>query len=477
MVVDAWLQGHDRRPAEIRRERRNLLQSADRTMIVEGGLPPGPKSHLPGALVYRFWRDPVRALVDIAGEYGDVSRFKFGPYDQVLVNDPELVQRVLVADQRSFMKGRALQEAKRVLGEGLLTSEGELHLRQRRLIQPIFHRKAIAAYGEAMVESAERITSRWQSGTALDVHAEMARLTLTIVGRTLFGADLEGEAGLIGAALTEALEGVNRVVYPGGALWERLPLPSTRRFNAAVHQLDETIYGLIDQRRRDGGHGSDLLSMLLAAQDETGGGGMSDRQVRDEAMTLFIAGHETTAVLLTWTLYLLAENPLVESRLREEIESVVGRGPVSADHLPQLTYVDQVLHESLRLYPPAWVIGRRALTDIKLGGYVVPAETIVVLSPYVTQRDGRWFPEPGRFDPERWIPELRSARPPFSFFPFGGGTRLCIGEGFAMMEAKIVLATIVRRWQLRRVSDRPPELLPRVTLRPKHGMRMTLVRT
>ncbi len=443
-------------------------------MTTERRLPPGPRSNVPGGLAYRFWRDPVRALVDIANEYGDVSRFEFGPYDQVLLNDPELIQQVLVTDQRSFMKGRALQVAKRVLGEGLLTSEGELHLRQRRLIQPIFHRKRIADYGEAMVESAEQITGRWQSGSRLDVHAEMARLTLTIVGRTLFDADLQGEARQIGAALTEALEGVNRIVYPGGSLWERLPLPSARRYHTAVRTLEATIYGLIDQRRRNGGGGSDLLSMLLDAKDENGGPGMSDRQVRDEAMTLFIAGHETTAVLLTWTWYLLARNPHVETKLREELDAVVGADEVSVDHLPRLTYTEQVLNESLRLYPPAWVIGRRALVDVELGGYAVPRGTIVVLSPYVTQRDGRWFAEPGRFDPERWSTEAHANRLASAFFPFGGGTRLCIGEAFARMEAKLVLATIARRWSLRPVSARPAELLPRVTLRPKHGMPMSL---
>jgi cytochrome P450 len=408
----------------------------------------------------------------MARRYGDASCFRFGPYLEFLLNDPELIRAVLV-NNRSFTKGNALQQAKRVLGEGLLTSEGELHLEQRRLIQPLFHARRIAGYADTMVAMTERMLSHWRDGDTLDVHRETTRLTLAVVGETLFAADVEGEAEEIGAALTVSLEAVNRLVYPfvGPAL-ERLPLPSRRRFRRSIERLDATIGRLIAERR-DAPGGGDLLSLLLEAQEE-GGARMSDRQVRDEAMTLFLAGHETTANLLTWAWYLLSEHPEVEARLHAELASVVGRDAPTLEHVRALEYTGRVVDETLRLYPPAWVIGRRAVEDVDLGAVAVPAGAIVVLSPFVTQRDERWYPEPDRFDPDRWLPEARAARPQYAFFPFGGGRRLCIGESFARVEATLVLATVARRFALRLEPGHPVELLPRVTLRPKHGMRMRL---
>jgi cytochrome P450 len=437
-----------------------------------GRLPPGPRPLLPGRLELAFWRDPLATLTRIAREFGDVAGFRFAGRTEVLVTNPDLIKQVLATQSRSFVKGQALQEAKRVLGEGLLTSEGELHLRQRRLIQPLFHRRAIAAYAETMVETAERVSGSWRDGETRDVHKEMSRLTLAIVGRTLLDADVEGEAREIGDALTVSLEAVNRLVYPFGAALESLPLPSTRRFQHARARLDSTVYRLIEERRRRAARGGDLLSLLLAAQAEDGGG-MSDRQVRDEAMTIFLAGHETTANLLAWTWYLLARHQEVAALVLAELETVVGGGPPRLEHLPRLDVVERVLREALRLYPPAWVIGRRAQVDVELGGYRLPARTIVVMSPFVTQRDARWYSHPLRFDPERWT-DGAPALPDYAFFPFGGGPRLCIGEAFAWMEAKLVLATLGLRWRFDALAGHRVELRPHVTLRPRDGLPMRL---
>ncbi len=408
----------------------------------------------------------------LAREHGDVALVGMGPEKIVLVSHPDLVREVLVAQSRRFMKGRALQEAKRILGEGLLTSEGELHLRQRRLVQPLFHAERLGGYGDVMVDLAGRTAERWRPGEAVDVAAEMQRLTLAVVGRTLFDADVEGAARDVGEALTTSLEMMDLFMLPFAGLRERLPLPSTRRFRAARERLDTIIYGMIEERRGRAG-GEDLLSLLLEARDEEGAP-MSERQVRDESMTLFLAGHETTAQALAWTWYLLSENPEAERRLHAELDEVLGGRPPTAADVPALELTRRVLAESMRLYPPAWVVGRRALEDVELGGYRVPAGTLTVVSQWVTHRDPRWWPDPLRFEPDRFTPEGEAARPRHAYFPFGAGTRMCIGERFAWMEGILVLAAIAQRRRLRLVSGHPVATLPLVTLRPRHGMRMTV---
>jgi cytochrome P450 len=441
---------------------------------------PGPRRRYPGEFVVAFTRDRLRFLERLAREHGDFAYFRLGREGMAFVNHPDLIRDVLVTKQRSFRKGRGLERAKMLLGEGLLTSEGEFHRRQRRLMQPAFHRERVAAYGDVMARYAARAGARWAPGATLDVADEMTRLTLAIVGKTLFDADVEGEAREIGDALTEAFHSFTFAVLPFGELLDRLPLPPVVRFHRARARLDATIYRLIHERRRSGEDRGDLLSMLLLAQDAEGGGGMSDEQLRDEAMTLFLAGHETTANLLTWTWYLLSQHPDVERRLHAEVDAVLaepdggapdGRLPSAAD-LARLPYARMVLAESMRLYPPAWIVGRRAVEPVELGDYAIPARTIVLLSQYVTHRDARWFPEPERFDPERWVPEAAAARPRFSYFPFGGGARVCIGEQFAWMEGTLLLATLARRWRLRLAPGHPIALQPIITLRPKHGMRM-----
>ncbi|HEY6390672.1 MAG TPA: cytochrome P450 [Bryobacteraceae bacterium] len=438
--------------------------------------PRGPRNLPVIGNLAAFRARPIQFLMRVAREYGDLSYFRLANQDVYLVNHPDFVREILVANQGNFTKSRMLQRGRVLLGDGLLTSEGSFHVRQRRLVQPAFHRDRLAAYAQVMSESAVRMRERWADGGALEVSEEMMRMTLSIVGKTLFSADIESEASEIGEALTTVLKMFQMLMMPFSEYFEKLPLPSVRRFEKARARLDQTIYGLIRERRKSGEDAGDLLSMLLLAQDEdAAGGGMTDVQVRDEALTLFLAGHETTANALTWTWYLLSQNPECEARLHREIDSVLaGRVPEMAD-LPQLRYTEMVFAEAMRLYPPAWAIGRMSKAAFELGGIEIGAKSICILSPYVLQRDARWFPDPERFDPERWTAEARESRPKFSYFPFGGGARVCIGERFAWMEGVLVLAAVAQRWKLRLDPAQRVETLPLITLRTKYGMRMTAV--
>ena len=437
--------------------------------------PPGPKGKLLGGNFSAFRRDSLGYLQKAATDHGDVVYFRFGPQDVFFLNHPDFIKDILVTHHQSFMKGRALQRAKRLLGEGLLTSEDKFHRRQRRLAQPAFHRGRIASYGAVMTEYASRTASRWTDGTTLDVSQEMMRLTLGIVGKTLFDADVESEAEEIGAALTAVMELFDFLLMPFSELLEKLPLPHVRRFRKAKERLDVTIYRIIEERRRSGEDRGDLLSMLLSATDDEGDGGqMSDLQVRDEVMTIILAGHETTANALSWTWYLLSQNTEVEAKLHEELDAVLGQKVPTVDDVPRLVYTEMVLAESMRLYPPAWAIGRLALRDHEVGGYTIPAKSLVLLSPYVTHRDPRFFPEPTLFDPNRWTSTEREARPQFTYFPFGGGPRRCIGEGFAWMEGVLLLASLARNWRMRLIPDHRVETLAVITLRPRYGIRMRL---
>ena len=435
--------------------------------------PPGPKNPPLVGHLRTFRRDPLDFLTRASREYGDLVYFKVASQHMYLVNHPDYVREILVNNQSNFMKSRALQRAKMLLGEGLITSEGQHHLRQRRLVQPAFHRERLAGYAAVMSAQAVKMRERWQAGNTMDLSVEMAQMTLSIVAKTLFSADVESEAPEIGDAMTTVIQMFRLLLMPFSEFIHKLPLPSVRRFNKARARLDATIYGLIRERRRSGVDTGDLLSMLLLARDEDKDGGrMSDRQVRDEALTLFIAGHETTADALAWTWYLLSQNPEVEQRLHEEIDTVLGgRAPELAD-VPQLRYAEMILAEALRLYPPAWGIGRMAKGAFQLGGFRIPAKSICIMSPYLLHRDARWFSEPERFDPERWTPELRDSRPKFAYFPFGGGARVCIGERFAWMEGVITMAAIAQKWRLRLQPGQKVEPLPLITLRVKNGLRM-----
>jgi cytochrome P450 len=339
----------------------------------------------------------------------------------------------------------------------------------------MFHHRRIAGYGGTMIEATERLAARWRDGQEVDVHTEMMDLTLDIVGRTLFGIRVQDEdARRIRQALADSLRLFGRLTIPFSRVLWALPLPSTRRFLQARAALDDVVYGMIAARRRSGDHG-DVLSMLLQARDEHGEA-FDDRQVRDEAMTLLLAGHETTANALTWTWYLLSQHPEAERALHEEVDSVIEDRLPTVEDVPRLRYTEMAVAEAMRLYPPSWAMGRRSLEDHEVGGYAMPAGSTALLSQYVVHHDPRWYPDPFRFDPLRFTPQAQAERLRFAYFPFGGGARMCIGESFAWMEAVLVVATLASRWRLRLAPGQPVALQPQVTLRPKHGMRMRLER-
>lgn len=444
--------------------------------------PPGPRSRLPGDQYLAFRRNPLRLLMRVARDYGDLAHFQIGLQHVFLLNHPDLIRDVLVTHYENFTKGRALQRAKNLLGEGLLTSEGERHQRQRRLIQPAFHRAQMAKYATVMLEYGARVNERWEEGQTLDIAEEMRLLTLAIVAKTLFGADVEADdGGEVVTALTRAMRRLELLARSPTLpfVFETLKkkLIAGRRRSPEVRELlDATIHRIIAERRqRDMDHG-DLLSMLLHAQDEESGDRMTDQQLRDEVMTFFLAGHETTANALAWAWYVLSQHPEAETKLYKELDEVLAGKPVAVADPAQLPYVGMVFTETLRLYPPSWILGRLAINDYRINDYVVPAGALILMSPYVMHHDARYYPNPFRFDPERWRPEAREARPQFSYFPFGGGPRRCIGEGFAWMEGVLLIATLAREWRMRLVSSSPIEPQPFITLRPKPGMLMRLER-
>jgi cytochrome P450 len=426
-------------------------------------------------------RDPLAFLTRCAREYGEIVPLRFFVQRAALLSNPAHIEYVLVTHQQMFDKSPGLRRNRRLLGNGLVTSGGEFWRRQRRLMQPAFHRQRLAGYGDVMASCAEEMSDRWHDGEERDVHEDMMRLTLEIVGRTLFGSDMADVAHRVGSALhvalsrfRERLTGISLLVP------EWVPTPGNRRFERAARELDAVIYDIIDRRRRSGEDREDLLGMLFEAQHEDGSQ-MTEKQLRDECMTLLLAGHETTAIALSWTWYLLSQHPEVESRLLAELGTVLhGRAPTAAD-MPRLRYAEQVITEALRLYPPAWIMSRQALVDCELGGYHVPAGTIMLMSQWVTHRDPRYYDAPEQFRPERWAGgpaagSLASQNPRFAYFPFGGGPRLCIGNGFAMMEAVLVLATIAQRYRFELLPGQQIVPWPVVTLRPRDGVRMRLRR-
>jgi cytochrome P450 len=439
--------------------------------------PPGPKGSFFFGHVADFRRDPLGLFTRCAREYGDFVPLRFGPQLVIHVADPDAIESVLVTHRRQFIKSVAVRALRPVAGNGLFLSEGEFWLRQRRLLQPAFHRERMGAYGETMVHAAERLLATWPPGEVRDVHQEMTRLTMEIVAKTLFDADVQTEAAEVGAAITEALAALNTRL---GSLWllvpDRVPTPSSRRLRRAVRRLDALVYRMIAERRAEQDAGApdrgDLLSLLLAARDADDGSQMTDLQVRDEAMTLFLAGHETTATTLAWAWYLLAQHPEVEAKVVAEVQAVLGGTAPTAAHLPQLRYTESVVTETFRLYPPVIALGREAVEDCVVGDFLVKKGTALIMSPWVMQRDPRYFAEPDRFWPERWSDGLAQRLPRFAYFPFGGGPRLCIGQGFAMMEATLVLATVLQQTRLRLVPGQAITPVVAPTLRPVPGPRM-----
>lgn len=427
--------------------------------------------------LFDFRHDMPGFLAKIAKKYGDIVYFKLGPRKAFLLNHPDFIKDVLVTHHRNFLKSRAVEITKFLFGNGLLTSEGDFHLRQRRIIQPVFHHTRISTYGKVMVECASNTAERWQEGATVDMHNEMMRLTLAIVARTLFDADVDREIDEISRAVNEFISRFSRSMLPLFEFLDKLSLPSNRRMRKSLESLNSIIYRMIEERRVSKKDRSDLLSMLLQARDEEGDkGGMTDLQVRDEAMTLFLAGHETTANALTWTWYLLSQYAEAEEQLHQELDTVMENREPSVEDFEKLSYTRMVFAEAMRLYPPAWTLARRARGDYKVGGYNIPANAHIIMSQYVMHRDPRYFPNPHRFEPERWAPEQQASRPQFSYFPFGGGPRRCIGESFAWMEGVLVIATLAQRWKMRLVPGHRVKLQPSITLRPKYGMQMIIER-
>ena len=436
---------------------------------------PGPKGGYFTGSVTDFRRDQLGFYEACARQYGDVVQTKMGPYRILMIYHPAAIEEMLVTRPRDFIKSPGVVQVLRpLLGAGLLLSEGDTWLRQRRLVQPAFHRQRVAAYGEVMTDFTERHVSGWTDGGVVEVHGAMMALTQAIVGKTLFDADVSGDAN-------EAIESGRILAEDFGARMSSLrlipswvPTPRNLRSRRAIRRLDTIVNRIIADRmasRRD--HG-DLLSMLIQAQDADDGSRMTPRQVRDEAMTMFLAGHETTAVTLSWTWYLLAQNPAAEARLAAELREVLGARAPAVTDLPRLRYASMVVNESMRLFPPAYGLGRQAVKPTELGGHAVYPKDIVIAPTWVVQRDPRWFDDPLAFCPERWDGDLAQRLPRFAYFPFGGGPRQCIGNTFAQMEAVLILAAIARRFRLTLVPGQRVIPTPYVTLRPEPGIRMRL---
>lgn len=436
-------------------------------------LPPGPKGQLLMGVMREFNDDTLGFIERCQREHGDVVHTRFLWVHAFFIYNPDDIETMLTTNARSYRKAESLRSPffKRLVGNGLVTSEGEFWRRQRRLAQPAFHRQRISSYGEIMVQYATRTIDAWKDGEQRDLSRDMTRLTLEIVVKTLFNADVSRDSDRVGQILTSLVKPFASQATLKWILDNRLPTPEHRRYFNAVAEIDRIVFRIIAERRASGYDEGDLLSMLLQAQDDDGTR-MSDKQLRDEVMTLFLAGHETTALALSWSWYLLALHPEAEKKFHAELEEVLGgRTPEVAD-LPRLQYTEMIAKEVLRLYPPAYAVGREAIEDTELGGFPVPKGTQLFAFQWVTQRDPRYFAEPAAFRPERWTNGLSEQLPKFAYFPFGGGPRQCIGNYFAMMEIVLLLATIGQRFRFSVMEE--VEVLPVLSLRPKSGIKVKL---
>ena len=435
--------------------------------------PPGPKGTPIMGVMREFNRDSLGFIERAQRDYGDIVWMRFLYVPALFLYHPNEIEYVLSNNPRNFRKAMSLRSNffQRLVGNGLLTSEGEEWKRQRRLSAPAFHRHRISAYADTMVAYTRRLMENWQIGEARDMHREMMRLTLEIVVRCLFSADVSNDADHVGDTLKELVKPFAAQATLKWILNNRLPTPAHLRFHKLAKRIDDVVYRIIAERRASGKDEGDLLSMLLAARDEDGSQ-MNDQQLRDEVMTLFLAGHETTALTLAWSWYLLGKHPDAEKKFHNELDEVLGgRAPAMAD-LPRLKFTEQIAKESMRLYPPAYGLGREAIDDCEIGGYPVPAGTQVFMFQWVTQRDARFYDRPADFMPERWTSDFEESLPKYAYFPFGGGPRACIGASFAMMEIILVLATIGQRFRLELVPDHPVEIYPAMSLRPRDGVRV-----
>jgi cytochrome P450 len=450
-----------RSPAETHRERRD--QAGKRR-------PPGPKG-LPflGNLL-DFGRDVLRYYGEWAQQYGDIVTLRLGTWPAVLLSHSDYAEYVLVKNHRNFIKFPFFfRHVGAIFGQGLLTSEGEVWQRQRRLMAPAFHAQRLAGYGDTMIRYTERMLETWRPGDVRDVHAEMMALTLGIAAKTLFDADADEDVAEIGQAFNAVTDEIAVRIPRLFRIPDAVPTPGNIRYLRGVRRIDRLVTRIIQERRQHGGDRGDLLSMLIAARDDEGQS-MTDRQLRDEVITLLLAGHETTALALSWTWHLLSQHPDADAKLAVELRDVLGgRAPTVSD-LPNLRFTEQVVTEAIRLYPPAWGFGREAIADCEIGGYAVSAGTTIIISPWVLHRHPRHFERPTEFRPERWSGDLARQLPRFAYIPFGGGPRICIGNRFAMMESVLILATTAQRFRLEWQRDHPVVPLPSITLRPKGGV-------
>ena len=415
--------------------------------------------------------DPLSIFVKWAREYGDIFYYRAAWLHVYFLNDPDLIEEILVRNPRNFLKDRVVRNSRWFFGDGLLTNEGDRWLRQRKLSAPAFHRERVSSYARIMTDHAEKMLAVWQNGETRDIHLDMMQLTLEIVVRALF--NVESETQRISSAMNVMMGNATgvRMLLPPIARY--LPIPQMIRVRRAVRDLDDIVYGIIAQHRAANRDSGDLLSMLMQARDEDGSQ-MSDKQLRDEVLTFLLSGHETTALALTWTWHLLSQHPEVEGKLHEELDRVLAGSAPGFSDMQKLPYTERVIKESMRLYPPAWSLARTVISDFELRGYKIPAGANVVMSQWIMHRHPAYFLEPEKFDPDRWITERAQKLPRFAYFPFGGGPRQCIGAAFAMMEAMLLLATIAQEFRLRTLPNHPVATTPSFTLRPKYGLKMQL---
>ncbi|HWW23341.1 MAG TPA: cytochrome P450 [Edaphobacter sp.] len=443
-------------------------------------MPPGLKHSLP-FYARKPWvkiGSPILLFEHLHATYGNIAHYRFMGTPIVFINDPEYIREILINQGSSFVKERTVRRMKILLGEGLITSDDPIHIRQRRIAAPAFHRQRIAAYGDQIVASAAAHRDRWQPGQTIDISAAMMSLSLEIVARTLFDTEVTDDIRRINDEVNTIMDLYNFIVaFPKLESFLHLPIPGLIKFRKSKARLDAVVNRLIAEHKASGVDKGDLLSMLLSSRDEEDSQhtGMSDEQVRDEVLTIFLAGYETVANALTWTWYLLSQNPEVEAKLHAELDIVLGphRLPTLADY-PNLRYTEQVFAESMRLYPPAWAMGRMSTKPVTLGPYRIPPGAHFFFSQYMMSRTPEYYPDPLRFDPDRFTPENKAARPKFTYFPFGGGSRQCIGESFAWMEGVLSIATIAQRWRMTYLGPTPPIPQAKITLRPRDPLMMQL---
>lgn len=437
--------------------------------------PPGMKRNLAWDTIRRRRLvNPIVHFQELTARYGDVAHYKVGAKHILFINNPEYIREILMVQHANFIKERTQQRSKLLLGEGMITADGAAHRKQRQVAQPAFHRQQVPRYAVTIARRAAQVRDEWVAGETRDVYRDMMHLTLGTVGEALFSTELQDEVAGLNAGVGEIMNVYHAMVLlPGVRYLIHVPFTPLNKFLKARDRLDATVVRMIEEHRRRGvsAHSVDLLDLMLPAQIEMG---WTERDLRDQVVSVFLAGYETMAIALTWTWYLLSQNEYARDRMYAEVDLLQGRLP-TYDDLTRLKYTEMVLAESMRLYPPAWAMGRLALDDFELGPYRLPKGTTVLMSQFITQRDPRYFPEPLRFDPERHTPEAKAKRARFSYFPFGMGPRQCIGEAFAWMEGVLVLATLAQRWRLELAPGQRMEPEPLFTLRPKYGMKMKIV--